>query len=297
VFGDASGYLRETRNLRFINQLGDFGPRLLAQDDGNQALVMEFVPGPQIYELPKERLPAVVEAAMSMFAELHCLAASHIGDLITAYDGNPPRWEPPDCAVLVAAWRRSVSGAGSKRRVPVPNRELGLLVESLCSTKDDWLTLALFDTNPFNLIWCGDRVRLVDIGACIVGPAWLDVAFVRRGIGLTESEILAGYRLYLESRHRLGKPVTKEEQFLKAVDYWDVAGGLQAAADFQAKSEGAGKFKPGFPQHLLQHARFRDDVLADVWVISHRCPELAGIARAMEQLLPADICQERACRG
>ena len=78
VFGDASGYLRETRNLRFIGQLGDFAPRLLAQNDGNQALVMEFVQGSQVYELPKERIPAVVEATMSMFAELHCLAASQV---------------------------------------------------------------------------------------------------------------------------------------------------------------------------------------------------------------------------
>jgi hypothetical protein len=297
VFDDASGYLRETRNLRFISQLGDFAPRLLAQDDVNQALVMEFMQGAQFYELPKERIPAVAEAAMSMFAELHCLAVSHISDLIAAYDGKPPRWEPPDCAVLATAWSRSVSGAASKRRVSVPIRELGLLVQLLRSTKDSWLTLALFDINPFNLIWCGDRVRLVDIGACIVGPAWLDVGFVRRGIGMTESEILAGYRLYLERRHRVGNPVTKEKQFLKAADYWEVASALQAAEDFQAKSEGAGQFKPGFPQDLLQHARFRDDVLADVWAISHRRPELADIARAMEQLLPADICQERASRG
>jgi len=139
---------------------------------------------------------------MCMFAELHCLAAAHSSDLIAAYDGNPPRWEPPDHAVLAPAWSRSVSGAGSKRGVPVPDRELSLLVELLRNTKDSWLTLALFDINPFNLIWCGDRVRLVDIGACLVGPAWLDVGFIRR-VGMTESEILAGYRLYLESRHRL----------------------------------------------------------------------------------------------
>jgi len=296
VFQDAGDYLRETRNLRFISQLGDFAPRLLAQDDGSQALVMEFLEGPQVYELPKERIPAVVESAMCMFAELHCLAASHIGDLIAAYDGSPPRWRPPDRTVLATAWSRAVSGAASKPRAPLPDRELGALVELLRSSKDSWLTLALFDINPFNLIWCGDRLRLVDIGACVVGPAWLDVGFVRR-IGMTESQILAGYLLYLENRHRLGKPVTKEEQFLKAADYWEVASALQAAEDFQAKSEGAGQFKPGFPRHLLEHARFRDDVLADVWAISNRRPELAGIARVMEQLLPADICRERAGRG
>jgi len=37
-----------------------FAPRLLVQDDGNQALVMEFVRGPQVYESPRRKSPQLL---------------------------------------------------------------------------------------------------------------------------------------------------------------------------------------------------------------------------------------------
>ena len=107
----------------------------------------------------------------------------------------------------------------------------------------------------------------------------------------------ANLRRYLQRRREIGAPVADEERFLSAADHWDVVSALLAAEWFQARSEGRGEVKPEIAPELLQHARFRDDVLADAWAISRRRPELHAIAAAMEQCLPPEVCQERHLRG
>lgn len=298
IHGDADSYCRETRNLTFVNRLGDFAPELVAQEDEALAIVMEFIDGQQMYELSKdddhELVLSVSEASLRMLAELHCRAALHIDELTASYDGQPPHWEPPGSEELVAAWCHAVSAAASAPEVLVPERELSQLAEGLSRYAHDSNTLVLFDVNPFNLLWTGHSVRMVDLVACTLGPAWLDLDMTRR-MRLTEAEIVALCRCYLDHCRGLGSPIPDEEHFLTAADYWQTASALMAAQWFQERAEGQWETKP-LPSELLRHECFRDDVLADVWAICHRHVELSPVARVMEQVLPPSICQERYLR-
>jgi hypothetical protein len=296
AYDDALKYQREARSLAFVNRLGDFAPRVLARDDNELSLVMELIPGATLYDLDRadaERAPLV---AVKMLAQFHCVAAQHLPAFGEAQGGKPPQWEPPGAAELVAAWVRAVRAAASTSDVPVPEGKLELVSSVLAQAACADPTVVLCDVNPFNFLFACDSVRFVDLATCQVGPAWIDLDLTRR-VGYSEAQIAEAHRAYLNHRRAIGNPIGNETHFLTAADYWEVASALLAAQGFQAVLEGEYDLKPSVPEHLRRHARFRDDVLADVWAICNRRPELRAIAEVMNQVLSPDICQERYLRS
>ena len=291
VYGVAESYRREVGCLGLINGVGDFAPRLLANDDATQAVLMEFIEGANLYEVVRRgeaSVSLVVEAALRRFAELHSLAAARAVEC----GGWLPCWQAPDYEWLKAAWQCALAAAAGLKELPVPEPEFSLLAEVLSDQGGD-RTLVLFDANPFNLIWQDGSIKFIDFVTALYGPSWLDLDFVRRALGLSEAEIVAADRKYLAYRRELGAPVADEEQYLIKVDYWQVASALLAAQGFQEQAEGKHQLKPSLPEELRRHEQFRNDVLSDVWAICHRRAELHGIAKIMEQVVGEGICVER----
>ena len=146
--------------------------------------------------------------------------------------------------------------------------------------------------NPFNFIWTGSEIKLVDLGSLRVGPAFADLDILKR-LCFKEEQILEIQEAYLDFRKALGAPVEEPSDFIKGIAYWSVADALMAAASFQMQLEGQKAIKETLSPKLRRFANFRDDVLADVWTIAQRQPELREIAKTMEEFLPAEICQPR----
>jgi aminoglycoside/choline kinase family phosphotransferase len=285
---------REVRHLALAGELGEFAPRLLAHDLESPALLMEDIVGATLYHESNAPADELLAAALRALAEMHVAAEVHL-EVTGQVAPDIPVWEPPASGDLQRAWRCALRAASGGKRVPVPFEALDALARRLAASAHDSRTLVLVDANPFNFIWTGSGVRMVDLGACRLGPSWLDLDLIRR-MGLTEAKMVAAPEAYLEHRRALGRPILDEGEFRATADLWSVASALLAAYGFQSLAEGRITLSPALPEELLDHTRYRDDVLSDVWAICRRREELGLVADIMEEELPGNICQERHVR-
>jgi hypothetical protein len=255
---------------------------------------MEDIVGATLYHETDAPADELLAAALRTLAEMHVAAEVRLQETGRTAS-EVPVWEPPVAEDLHQAWQRALRAASGGRGILPPSEALESLARRLAASAHSLRTLVLVDANPFNCIWTGSRVRIVDLGACQLGPAWVDLDLIRR-MGLTEAQMVAAPGAYLVHRLLLGRAISDEGGFRSLVDLWGVASALLAASAFQATAEGEIVLSPALPAELRDPIRYRDDVLSDVWAICRRREDLNPLADAMERGLPGDICQERHLR-
>lgn len=292
-FLNREAYLSELRKFRFVDGWLDFVPALLADDEDARLLVMEYMDGGTLYDLPKSAdIEPTAREAVRVLARLHCAGISRIDEFGELHAGNSRRVCIIEQDSLESAWETGIRGAAGGGEIPRPDRELDAIRRELQGLRKRYETIILFDVNPFNFIWTGKAIKIVDIGALTTGPAFADLDILKR-LCLKEEKILEIQDAYLDFRKELGAPVGEPSEFLKGTDYWSLTDALMASAWCQRALEGKEKIKATLPEELCHFESLRDDILADVWTISRRRTELRKIATIMQESLPPEICQPR----